>query len=108
MNSLQDQVKELNEFHFQSKLRKLLKKLIEYLFDKFYSDYKFYNIITKKLKFHRFPLFRFDFKWNDEMKIINSLNVLLDKIFARAKCNDCIVHFVAPRTENVSKFRRNI
>ena len=60
------------------------------------------------MKFYRFPLFRFDFKWNDEMKIINSLNGLLDKIFARAKCNDCIAHFVDPRTEKVSKFRRNI
>ena len=27
VNSLKDQVKELNEFHFQAKLRKLLKKL---------------------------------------------------------------------------------
>ena len=105
---LQDQVKELNEFHFQAKLRKLVKKLIEFLFDEFYPDYMFYNIITKKMKFYRFPIFRFGFKRNDENKIIDTLNDLLDKIFARAKNNDCIVHFVDPRTEKDATFRRYI
>ena len=45
---LRDQVRELNEFHFQVKLRKLIKKLIKYLFDEFYPDYMFYNIRKKK------------------------------------------------------------
>ena len=108
VNLLGDQVKELNEFHFQAKLRKLVKKLIEFLFDEFYPDYMFYNIITKKMKFYRFPIFRFGFKRNDENKIIDTLNDLLDKIFARAKNNDCIVHFVDPRTEKDATFRRYI
>ena len=108
VNSLQDQVKELNEFHFQTKLRKLVKKLIEFLFDEFYPDYMSYSIITKKMKFYGFPFFRFGFKWNDEMKIINTLNGLLDKIFARSKNNNNIFHFVVPRTEKDAKFRRYI
>ena len=41
---LRDQVRELNEFHFQIKLRKLIK----YLFDEFYPDYMFYDIRKKK------------------------------------------------------------
>ena len=108
MNLLQDQVQELNEFHFQAKLRKLVKKLIEFLFDEFYPDYMSYNIITKKIKFYRFPLLCFVYKWNDEMKIIDSLNDLLDKIFVKSKKNNNIFHFVAPRTEKDEKFRRYI
>ena len=108
VNSLKDQVKELNEFHFQAKLRKLVKKLIEFLFDEFYPDYMSYNIITKKIKFYRFPLLCFVYKWNDEMKIIDSLNDLLDKIFVKSKKNNNIFHFVAPRTEKDEKFRRYI
>ena len=60
------------------------------------------------MKFYRFPSFRFDFKWNDETKIINTLNALLDKIFAKAKNKDYIVHFVDPRTEKDANFRRYI
>ena len=108
VNLLRDQVNELNEFDSQAKLRKLIKKLIEYLFDEFYPDYIFYNLITKKMKFYGFPFFRFGFKWNDEMKIINTLNGLLDKIFARSKNNNNIFHFVVPRTEKDAKFRRYI
>ena len=99
VNLLRDQVKELNEFHFQVKLRKLIKKIIEYLFDNFYPDYMFYNIITKKMEFDEFPLFHFDFKWKDKKKIIDVLNALLEKINERSKNNNCIVHFVDPRTE---------
>ena len=105
---LRDQVRELNEFHFQVKLRKLIKKLIKYLFDEFYPDYMFYNIITKKMKFEKFPLFLFDFKLEDRKIIIDILNELLDKIYARAQNNDCIVHFVDPRTENDPSLRRYI
>ena len=101
---LRDQVRELNEFHFQVKLRKLIKKLIKYLFDEFYPDYMFYDIRTKKMKFEKFPLFLFDFKLEDRKIIIGILNELLDKIYARALNNDCIVHFVEPRTEN-AKFK---
>ena len=108
VNLLRDQVNELNEFDSKAKLRKLIKKLIEYLFDEFYPDYIFYNLITKKMKFYGFPFFRFGFKWNDEMKIINTLNGLLDKIFARSKNNNNIFHFVVPRTEKDAKFRRYI
>ena len=105
---LRDQVRELNEFHFQVKLRKLIKKLIKYLFDEFYPDYMFYDIRTKKMKFEKFPLFLFDFKLEDRKIIIDILNELLDKIYARAQNNDCIVHFVDPRTENDPSLRRYI
>ena len=105
---LRAQVRELNEFHFQVKLRKLIKKLIKYLFDEFYPDYMFYNIRTKKMKFEKFPLFLFDFKLEDRKIIIGILNELLDKIYARAQNNDCIVHFVDPRTENDPNLRRYI
>ena len=90
VNLLRDQVKELNEFHFQVKLRKIIKKIIEYLFDKFYPDYMFYD---------EFPLFHFDFKWKDKKKIIDVLNAHLEKINERSKNNNCIVQFVDPKTE---------
>ena len=56
LDLLQDQVKELNEFHFQVKLRKLLKNLIEFLFDKFYPKFMLFNIKTNKIEFYNFPL----------------------------------------------------
>ena len=94
---LNNQVEELNQFHFQVKLRKLLKRLIEYLLSKFYPEYMQLNKLTKRIEFSQFPLGEFNFELKNRPKIINILNMLLDKIFVGAKKRDYIVHFVEPR-----------
>ena len=97
VNLLSNQVEELNQFHFQVKLRKLLKRLIEYLLSKFYPEYMQLNKLTKRIEFSQFPLGEFNFELKNRPKIINILNELLDKIFVGAKKRDYIVHFVEPR-----------
>ena len=109
VDQLKDQVDELNEFHFKAKLRKLLKNLIEYLFQQFYPNYIFFNKETNKIKFFLFPRNKFKtIEFIKENKIITILNNLLDKIFIGAKSNDYIVHFVEQRAEDNPYYRRYI
>ena len=109
VDQLKDQVDELNEFHFKAKLRKLLKNLIEYLFQQFYPNYIFFNKETNKIKFFLFPRNKFKtIEFIKQNKIITILNNLLDKIFIGAKSNDYIVHFVEQRAEYNPYYRRYI
>ena len=109
VDQLKDQVDELNEFHFKAKLRKLLKNLIEYLFQQFYPNYIFFNKETNKIKFFLFPRNKFKtIEFIKQNKIITILNNLLDKIFIGAKSNDYIVHFVEQRAEDNPYYRRYI
>ena len=109
VDQLKDQVDELNEFHFKAKLRKLLKNLIEYLFQQFYPNYIFFYKETNKIKFQFFPRNKFKtIEFIKQNKIITILNNLLDKIFIGAKSNDYIVHFVEQRAEDNPYYRRYI
>ena len=109
VDQLKDQVDELNEFHFKAKLRKLLKNLIEYLFQQFYPNYIFFNKETNKIKFFLFPRNKFKtIEFIKQNKIITILNNLLDKIFIGAKSNDYVVHFVEQRAEDNPYYRRYI
>ena len=109
VEQLKDQVDELNEFHFKAKLRKLLKNLIEYLFQQFYPNYIFFNKETNKIKFFLFPRNKFKtIEFIKQNKIITILNNLLDKIFIGSKSNDYVVHFVEQRAEDNPYYRRYI
>ena len=109
VDQLKDQVDELNEFHFKAKLRKLLKNLIEYLFQQFYPNYIFFYKETNKIKFQFFPRNKFKtIEFIKENKIITILNNLLDKIFIGSKSNDYVVHFVEQRAEYNPHYRRYI
>jgi len=109
VDQLKDQVDELNEFHFKAKLRKLLKNLIEYLFQQFYPNYIFFNKETNKIKFFLFLRNKFKtIEFIKQNKIITILNNLLDKIFIGSKSNDYVVHFVDQRAEYNPHYRRYI
>ena len=109
VDQLKDQVDELNEFHFKAKLRKLLKNLIEYLFQQFYPNYIFFNKETNKIKFILFPRNKFKtIEFIKQNKIITILNNLLDKIFIGAKSNDYVVPFVEKREEDNPYYKRYI
>ena len=109
VDQLKDQVDELNEFHFKAKLRKLLKNLIEYLFQQFYPNYIFFYKETNKIKFQFFPRNKFKtIEFIKQNKIITILNNLLDKIFIGSKSNDYVVHFVEQRAEYNPHYRRYI
>ena len=66
INELKNQVKDLDDFHFQVKLRKLIKNLLEYLFDKYYQKFITSNIITHKLEFIRAPIIKIKEKVEEE------------------------------------------
>jgi hypothetical protein len=79
---LKVQIDELSQFHFKVKLRKLLKNLIEYLFQQFYPKYIYFNKVTNKIEFLFFPLYKYkEIEFIGENNIITILNDLLDKIF---------------------------
>ena len=49
IDSIEKKVKELNEFYFPMKLSKLIKNLIQYLFNNYYPNYLFFNKKTRKI-----------------------------------------------------------
>ena len=74
INELQSQVKDLDDFHFQVKLRKLIKNLLEYLFNKYYQKFMTSNIITHKLEFIRAPIIKIKEKVEEEEDNLASTN----------------------------------
>ena len=122
IDDLQNQVNDLNQFHFQIKLRKLIKNLIEYLFSEYYPHFMHLNIFTKKIEFIRAPIIQKEEKEKSKEKekvkekfalknaeeIINALNRLLDLLFTNAKMRDYIVYFVEPNAEKNILNRRLI
>ena len=122
INELQSQVKDLDDFHFQVKLRKLIKNLLEYLFDKYYPKFMNSNIITHKLEFHRAPIIKIkeiveeeeeeekedNLASTNDFQIIEALNRFLRLLFKQAKDGDYVVHFVKLNAERNSYERRYI
>ena len=58
INELQNQVNDLHQFNFQVMLRKLIKNLIEYLYNHYYPHFMHLNIFTKKVEFVRAPIIK--------------------------------------------------
>ena len=118
INELKNQVKDLDDFHFQVKLRKLIKNLLEYLFNKYYQKFMTSNIITHKLEFIRAPIIKIKEKVEEEeednlastndSEIIEALNRFLVLLFKQAKDGDYVVHFVKLNAERNSYERRYI
>ena len=113
INELQNQVNDLHKFNFQVMLRKLIKNLIEYLYNHYYPHFMHLNIFTIKVEFVRAPIIKEKDKGKDKGKneekekldikkaeeIINALNRLLDMLFTKTKMRDYIVHFVEPNAK---------
>jgi len=116
INELQSQVDDLHQFNFQVMLRKLIKNLIEYLYNHYYPHFMHLNIFTKKVEFVRAPIIKEKDKGKEKEKgkneekeklaiikkaeeIINALNRLLDMLFTNTKKKDFIVHFVDPNAK---------
>ena len=117
INELKSQVKDLDDFHFQVKLRKLIKNLLEYLFNKYYQKFMTSNIITHNLEFIRAPIIKIKEKVEEEednlastndSEIIEALNRFLVLLFKQAKDGDYVVHFVESNAEKNSNERRFI
>jgi uncharacterized coiled-coil protein SlyX len=95
VRSLNVQVKELNKYFFAGKLRKLSKKLIEYIIKNFYYSYMKSmksNSSKKRIYFVKAPRLS-SLNWATDNDIIDALNRMLEKLFSKAKSNDLVIHF---------------
>ena len=97
IETLNSKVKELNEFYFAGKLRKLLKKLIQFIINNYFYSYMKYNKYNKKIYFVKAPKPTLDLKFVEDNDIIDALNRILEQTFTMAKSKDFIIHFIDKR-----------
>ena len=89
IRDLEDKVKSLSIYVFKAKLRKLLKKLLEYIVKKYFHFIRF-NKHENKIYFKFAPYI----SGLTEYEIITALNSMLKVIFHNITLNNYIVHFV--------------
>ena len=106
LDLLKNQVKELEEFHFSSKLRKLLKNLIGFIIHNFYPQYMLYQESIDRIYFVNAPRFPYNLEWAEDIQIIDALNRILELLFSTAKDKDFVIHFVDPRAKKNNHYKR--
>ena len=106
LDLLKNQVKELEEFHFSSKLRKLLKNLIGFIIHNFYPQYMLYQESIDRIYFVNAPRFPYNLEWAEDIQIIDALNRILELLFSTAKEKDFVIHFVDPRAKKNNHYKR--
>ena len=89
IRDLEDKVKSLSIYVFKEKLRKLLKKLLEYIVKKYFHFIRF-NKHENKIYFKFAPYI----SGLTEYEIITALNSMLKVIFHNITLNNYIIHFV--------------
>ena len=102
---LGQKVDELYRFSFSAKLRKLLKKLLEYIIKK-YIRYMKYEKDKNKLYFIESPIQGLYGRKANET--INALNEILGIIFSYSKKSDYTIHFVSKKAEKNKVFKEDI
>lgn len=93
IKDLEKKVLDLNKYAFSAKLRKLLKKLLEYILQKYFKTCMYYNTDDKQLSFIKVPQILKIYGEN-ERDCLNALNTILDIIFHYSKSSDYILHVV--------------
>ena len=103
---LKNQIKELQEFHFSAKLRKLLKNLIGFIINNFYPQYIKYQKSNERLFFFKAPRFPYHLQWAEDKEIIDALNRILELLFSTSKEKDFVVHFVDQRAKKNNLYKK--
>jgi hypothetical protein len=106
IGNLDIQVKQLNDFYFSGKLRKLLKRLIEYIIKNYYYSYMKSSPYNRRIYFVKAPRLSFKLHWAKDDDIINALNKLLDLSFSSAKLKDFVVHFFNVRANKDTAYKK--
>ena len=106
LDLLKNQVKELEEFHFSSKLRKLLKNLIGFIIHNFYPQYMLYQESIDRIYFVNAPRFPYNLEWAKDKEIIDALNRILELLFSTENDKDFVIHFVDPREKKNNHCKR--
>ena len=94
----------ISQFVFIAKLRKLLKKLLQYIIKRYFYDYMKYNPNNKKIYFNKAPLI---YELSN-YKIIKAMNKMLEIIFKNVKENNFVVHFVDKEAIKNEEFKKNV
>ena len=102
---LEDEVKSLSNFAFSAKIRKLLKKLLEFLIDQYFQSYMIYDENSKKVKFVFPPK---HISGQSDIKIKFALNRIIDIIFNESKHSDHVVHLVDEKVKNDIRYYKKI
>ena len=100
IGKLSAKVDKLYEFKFAAKLRKLLKKLLEFVVDN-YNKYIIYDELRKKFYFTDLPIILNSFE-SKKVDTLNSLNNFLDIILYYANKSSFTIHFVRNSASNVN------
>ena len=103
---LKNQIKELQEFHFSAKLRKLLKNLIGFIINNFYPKYIKYQKSNERIYFFKAPRFPYHLQWAEDKEIIDALNRILELLFSTSKEKDFVVHFVDQRAKKNNLYKK--
>ena len=103
---LKNQIKELQEFHFSAKLRKLLKNLIGFIINNFYPQYIKYQKSNERIYFFKAPRFPYHLQWAEDKEIIDALNRILELLFSTSKEKDFVVHFVDQRAKKNNLYKK--
>ena len=90
----------ISQFVFIAKLRKLLKKLLQYIIKRYFYDYMKYNPNNKKIYFNKAPLIY----GLSNYKIIKAMNQMLEIIFSNIKENN----FVDKEAVKNEAFKKNV
>ena len=106
IETLNSQVKELNEFYFTDKLRKLLKKLIQFIINNYFDSYMKYNKSTKRIYFVQAPRPTIHLNMLKDGDIIDALNRILELSFSKVKSQDFIIHFIDKRTNKDNSLKK--
>ena len=94
-------IKELSEFILLAKIRKLLKKMLEYIVNsKYLSEALEYNKENKKLSFNKVPKGLNILGFTNSV-IINALNTILEIIFSYSSYYDYKLLFVEKKPKNL-------
>ena len=101
--NLKNEVTNLSSFVFSAKLRKLLKKLLEFIMRNYYNLYMKYE--DKKLSFISVPK---KISIENKEDILKALNKILEIIFKNAKIYDYTLHFVDKDVLKSNKIKSNI
>ena len=106
IGKLDVQIEELNDFYFSGKLRKLLKRLIEYIIKNYYYSYMKTSPSTKRIYFVKAPRLSFNLKWAKDNEIIDALNRILALSFSNAKSKDLVIHFFEKKATRDSSYKK--
>ena len=88
------EISSLSRFVFKAKLRKILKKLLQYIVKTYFYKYMKYNPSNKKVYFDNSPLIYGINKYD----VKKAMNQILEIIFNSLKQNNFVIHFVDEET----------